>query len=114
MMAAASHTPPPPPAIYAPAMESRPVQSPLQPAGVERWHIGYTLAAGYIVLRTLATGETCCEVRPTLPGLMSAAKLADALNRAFGIDPLEGFDARHVLHSLTEPTRGARRVSVSA
>lgn len=61
-----------------------------------RWHLDYlpqrdgsTLV---VVMRRCGAAVLPSIVRPTLPGLRAAATLADALNRAYGIEPVSGFD----------------------
>jgi hypothetical protein len=59
--------------------------------GAPRWHIDYK-GDRYVVVLSPASDLPCYDVVPTKPGLRYALGIADALNRAYGIDPVAGYD----------------------
>jgi hypothetical protein len=66
-----------------------------------RWHIGHRCCSDaggvHIVTCQLDPNGLPVIVTPTRPGFAAAARLADALNRAYAIEPASGFDVSAIL-----------------
>jgi hypothetical protein len=90
-----------------------------------RWHVSHRVCAAggvHVVTCHLDPLGLPVIVKPSVPGFAAAQQLADALNRAYSIDPISGFDVSGMLGlafvappaECTPPRRYARTYRVDA